>query len=83
VVRHGDGGVLVSRIVVTVNECQGHGRCYDKCPEVFEPDVEGFVQVKPGVEVLAGSPLAELVRLAVVGCPEQALAMVTEPPSDA
>jgi ferredoxin len=69
----------VTRILVTVNQCQGHGRCYDKCPEVFEPDIEGFVQIKPDVEVLAGSPLSELVRLAVAGCPEHALAMTTEP----
>ena len=59
-------------IVINAEMCQGHGRCYDVCPEVFEPDVEGFGLVRD-VVVEAGSLLAEGARRAEMGCPERAI----------
>jgi ferredoxin len=56
---------------VRIDGCQGHGRCFDICPDVFEPDVEGYAQVREG------SLTAEVeVRVleAEAACPEHAIA---------
>lgn len=65
---------MSTTLTVTVDPglCQGHGRCFDSCPEVFEPDVEGYATVRD-VEVGVDSPLAEQVHRAVAGCPERAI----------
>jgi ferredoxin len=59
------------RIVVDHDACQGHGRCYDLAPEVFEADDEGYV-----VLLVDGDLPAELedpAANAVRNCPERAL----------
>jgi len=63
------------KLVVTIDRCEGHGRCYDACPEVFEPDVEGYAVVRD-VLVEDGTELAARVRHAALGCPERAIAVV-------
>lgn len=61
------------RIVVDHDACQGHGRCYDLAPEVFEADDEGYVvllvdgELPPELEGPAGT--------AVRNCPERALSL--------
>lgn len=64
------------RVIANHEQCQGHARCEDLCPQVFATDaVEGKVvivneQVPPGLE--------DKVRLAVRNCPEGALRIVKD-----
>lgn len=63
---------MALRILVDRERCSGHGRCFDHCPDLFVPDVEGFpesadFEVPPEHERGA-------VR-AAEGCPERAIAM--------
>lgn len=64
------------RVIANHEQCQGHARCEDLCPEVFATDaVEGKVvivaeQVPPALE--------EKVRLAVRNCPEGALRLAKD-----
>ena len=58
------------RVSVDADRCQGHARCWDIFPEVFDLDDEGHALV-----VLADVPpeLADKVRDAVRNCPERAI----------
>ena len=64
------------RVIANHEQCQGHARCEDLCPQVFATDaVEGKVvianeQVPPELE--------DKVRLAVRNCPEGALRIVKD-----
>ena len=53
---------------ITIDGCTGHGRCYDVCPEVFEPDDEGYSRLRD-VEVEAGSELDAGLDAGVAACP--------------
>ncbi|HEX5944954.1 MAG TPA: ferredoxin [Acidimicrobiales bacterium] len=58
------------RVSVDADRCQGHARCWDICPEVFDLDDEGHAlvtssDVPPGLE--------DKVRDAVRNCPERAI----------
>ena len=56
--------------------CQGHGRCYDLSPDLFEDDDEGYGKVRGDGSV---PPEAEHdARLAVLNCPEQAITLSAE-----
>ena len=66
------------RVIVDLRRCQGHGRCYDLAPDVFEPDERGHVDVTvPGdlPDVLHPD-----VRIGVRSCPEAALRLVADTP---
>ncbi len=58
------------RVVVDPEACMGHGQCYARAPQVYEPDDEGFcVVIEPEVE-------GDLLRQAIEGaeaCPESAI----------
>ena len=58
------------QVSVDPDRCQGHARCWDICPEVFDLDDEGHALVKT-----ADVPpdLADRVRDAVRNCPERAI----------
>ena len=49
-------GQVGMRVVVDGVKCQGHGRCYDLAPDMFEPDERGRVDLAvtgdlpPGLE---------------------------------
>jgi ferredoxin len=59
------------RVTVDADVCQGHARCWEICPEVFDLDDEGHAVVsRPDVPV----DLEPLVREAVANCPERAIA---------
>lgn len=62
------------KIVVDHERCQGHGRCYDLAPEIFDADEDGHVAVLvPDGQVPADAePQA---ALAVRNCPERALSL--------
>jgi ferredoxin len=58
------------KVAVDADLCQGHARCWDICPEVFELDDEGYAQVA----VADVPPVLEAkVRQAVNNCPERAI----------
>jgi ferredoxin len=61
------------RVVVDPELCQGHARCHLVAPELFQLSDED------GHAIVAADPVpAELedrARRAVVGCPEQAIAL--------
>ena len=58
------------KVAVDADLCQGHARCWDICPEVFELDDEGYARV-----AVANVPpeLEAKVRQAVNNCPERAI----------
>ena len=59
------------RIVLDVDACEGHGRCYALAPDVFEPDDDGHALVLVSGEI---SPALERpARLAAANCPERAI----------
>lgn len=62
------------RVEVDQTRCQGHGRCYDLMPDVFEADPRGRVRLAVG-GALPGQ-LQEDTRIAVRNCPEEALRLV-------
>jgi ferredoxin len=58
------------KVSVDPDLCQGHARCWQICPDVFDLDDEGHASV-----VLTDVPddLAEKVREAARNCPERAI----------
>ena len=52
--------------------CQGHGRCYEICPEAFQADEYGYSAVRLPV---AGDDLREQLKLAADNCPERAISV--------
>jgi ferredoxin len=50
--------------------CQGHARCWQICPDVFDLDDEGHASV---VVTDVPDDLAEKVQEAVRNCPERAI----------
>ena len=59
------------KVSIDQDRCEGHGRCYALCPQLFEPDDLGHGRpigtgvVPPGQEKSA--------RLAEANCPEHAV----------
>jgi ferredoxin len=58
------------KVAVDPGKCQGHARCWEICPEVFDLDGDGY-SVIADPEVPAG--LEEKVREAEANCPERAI----------
>ena len=58
------------RVRINKDVCSGHGRCFTVAPEAFDYDDEGFGVVK--LETVPPE-LEAAARLAVGGCPEQAI----------
>jgi ferredoxin len=59
------------RVIVDAAACQGHGRCYDLAPDVFEPDARGHVDVAVNGDLPA--VLQPDAHIGVRNCPEAAL----------
>lgn len=54
--------------------CTGHGRCYSLAPEVFEPDEEGYSDVRDEmIDVPEGEENA--ARAGAHACPEKAISV--------
>ena len=64
------------RVVVDSARCQGHGRCYDLAPDVFEPDGHGHVELAVAGEL--PYVLEADARIAVQNCPESALRLIPD-----
>lgn len=60
------------KVSVDPDLCQGHARCWQICPEVFELDDEGHASVAVA-DVTAD--LEQKVRDAVRNCPERAISV--------
>jgi ferredoxin len=58
------------RLSADYSLCQGHGRCYQLAPEVFDADEDGHTVLK--VEDVP-SDLVDKAELGVENCPELAL----------
>jgi ferredoxin len=58
------------KVAVDPDRCQGHARCWEICPEVFELDDEGHSFVS--VDEVPAEHEAN-VRKAVDNCPERAI----------
>lgn len=64
------------KVSLDAAKCQGHGRCYDLAPQVFDEDEEGYARLLDDGVV---PPDAErLAVLAVKNCPENALTVLQE-----
>jgi ferredoxin len=63
-------GVIV---VIDPDRCQGHGKCLFECPDVFEPDDNGYA----AVTLPASDDPAVIVQIrrAVSHCPERAISV--------
>lgn len=60
------------RVTVDPDRCEGHARCWDLCPEVFDIDDEGHaVLLTTDVPV----ELEDKVRAAARNCPERAITL--------
>jgi ferredoxin len=57
---------------VDPDRCQGHARCWEICPEVFDLDDEGHASVIVDVVPLE---LEDKARQAVINCPERAISV--------
>jgi ferredoxin len=62
------------KIVVDHERCQGHGRCYDLAPEIFDADEDGHVAVL-ALDGQVPSDVEPQAVLAVRNCPERALSL--------
>ena len=62
------------KVQIGADLCQGHGRCYDLAPAVFDDDEEGYGQVLGDGVV---SPEREDdARRAALNCPERAIKLI-------
>jgi ferredoxin len=59
------------KVIVHAEKCQGHGRCYDLAPNVFDADDEGHVALLVHGDVDA--QFQREAQTAVENCPEHAL----------
>ena len=64
------------RVIVDLDKCQGHGRCYGVAPTVFDADDEGYAVL------LVDGPLSPeqvaAATLAADNCPEYAIEVVPD-----
>ena len=62
------------RVQIDPALCQGHGRCYDLAPDLFDADDEGYstlTDLTAGGQVPSGRE--DDARLAAANCPESAI----------
>ncbi|MGB2695335.1 MAG: ferredoxin [Dehalococcoidia bacterium] len=61
------------RVKVDGAKCQGHNRCMQAAPELFEADEYGYAHERN--EGVVPPELEEKARLAVTNCPERAISL--------
>lgn len=61
------------RVSVDPEKCQGHNRCYNLAPELFDVDDLGYASARGDGTVPPG--LEEKARQAAANCPEFAIAV--------
>jgi ferredoxin len=62
------------RLVLDVDRCQGHGRCYDLAPDLVGPDDDGHAVLLDASRALPPDH-ETTARRAVANCPERALSL--------
>jgi ferredoxin len=62
------------KVQIGADLCQGHGRCYDLAPALFDDDEEGYGQVL-GNGVVPPEREAD-ARRAALNCPEHAIKLI-------
>lgn len=73
---HDVDSVVVMRVRVDAEKCQGHNRCFARTPELFDVDDLGNAhELNDGV---VPSKLEDEARLAVKNCPERAISISEE-----
>lgn len=60
------------RIVLDLEKCQGHGRCYALAPDLFDADDEGYAVLVPEGGVVPAGREGD-ATLAADNCPEYAI----------
>jgi len=65
---------LTMKIEVT-DQCTGHGRCYSELPDLFEDGEAGYASAAG--DGLVPEERREDVERAMVGCPEDAIRIVS------
>lgn len=68
------GTVVLMRVKVDGSKCQGHNRCIQTAPELFDADNFGYSH--PRDKGVVPPELVEKARLAVKNCPERAVSIV-------
>ena len=69
--------LLLVRVIVDSEKCQGHNRCYALAPELFDVDDYGLATaIGDGI---VAPDLEHKARLAASNCPEFAISIVEEP----
>ncbi len=64
------------RVHVDPEKCQGHNRCYNLAPELFDVDELGNAhELNDGI---VPSELRQKAELCVANCPERAISIVIE-----
>ncbi|MBW2424604.1 MAG: ferredoxin [Deltaproteobacteria bacterium] len=61
------------KVVVDLEICRGHGRCYEICPEVYGEDDEGHCVIE---ETEVPDRSKEAARRAANNCPERAISII-------
>ncbi|MDO8390346.1 MAG: ferredoxin [Actinomycetota bacterium] len=61
------------KVILNVDTCTGHGRCYTLAPALFDCDEQGHSVLL--VDDVDGDLLAQ-ARVAVTNCPEGAISIV-------
>ncbi len=64
------------RVKVDGSKCQGHNRCIQTAPDLFDADDYGYAHVRN--DGVVPPELAEKARLTVKNCPELAISIVEE-----
>lgn len=64
------------KVVVTRDQCTGHGRCVIYAPDVYTLDDMGYNAVDGVIEVKAG--MEDQARLGAQACPEQAIEIMED-----
>ena len=62
------------KVQISADICQGHGRCYDLAPALFDDDDEGYGQVLGDGAV--APQMQDAARRAVLNCPEHAIKLI-------
>jgi ferredoxin len=61
-------------VSIDFEACQGHGRCYEIAPEVFEDDDRGYGSVRTPV---VAPQHRDAVEAALRACPEHAIQLTS------
>jgi ferredoxin len=67
------GSAPAVRVAVDPGKCQGHNRCYNLAPELFDVDDLGMASAVG--DGLVPPELVEKARRAVANCPEYAITL--------